>query len=324
MTTSKIQYAQTTTLEKGTRERKFSRVGEKVIVYTFDREDQSTDIEFNEEFESREKAEAVREDRIAQAASMNWNEKETGIATDELSSVFFAPSGDVMFSLLRYLYTMETEGQYSISLVDDYTSPEKIAGVIVQRYYKEYCAAYPQWAGALNMQNMIETLREYQLAFKQRSYFQSPTSYMNAEQKEAILNKIKMTTCSSSEDTLFAVGKLNEDLKSCDADCYETAGGYRNFIARKDTVCRFYLTSSNKIYMTYESSCIEDHYNNNFFGNSTGGGNNKYEEGQRTEIRTHHFGAELFSEILKSGIARVIKADYDKAKAICEANIANA
>lgn len=89
---------------------------------------------------------------------------------------------------------------------------------------------------------------------------------------------------SGNEDERFiAVGSLEEEYADGDADCYETAGGYRSFLATPGTTVEVRMNKDLTVRCSFDSHCLVDHYNNNFFGVSTGNGTTKYELGQRVE-----------------------------------------
>jgi len=119
-----------------------------------------------------------------------------------------------------------------------------------------------------------------------------------------------------SEENLIAIGVLNADYKDGDADPYETAGGYRSWIATKGTVVKYYLNADLSIRLVFDSNCVVDHYNNNFFGVSTGNGTTKYELGERVEKRSVTLGREAFDKGWKKAKidATALKIDYAKAK----------
>ncbi len=96
----------------------------------------------------------------------------------------------------------------------------------------------------------------------------------------------KNITCTSEEKTLFAVGVLDEDYKDGDPDPYETAGGYRSWIAKAGTPVFYYMNADLSVRAVFDSNCVIDHYNNNFFGVSTGNGTTNYQIGERIEKRS--------------------------------------
>lgn len=90
---------------------------------------------------------------------------------------------------------------------------------------------------------------------------------------------------SFKEEDCIGYGFLSEDFESGDNDCYETAGGYRSYLAEKGTAVYFFITKDLKVLCRVESSLIVDHYNNNIAGVSTGGGTTKYEIGEKLATR---------------------------------------
>ena len=119
-----------------------------------------------------------------------------------------------------------------------------------------------------------------------------------------------------SEENLIGVGVLNADYADADSDCYETAGGYRSWVATKGTIVRYYLNADLTIRLVFDSNCVVDHYNNNFFGVSTGGGTTEYKLGERVEKRSVTLGREAFDKGWKKAKidAKVRKVDLAKLK----------
>jgi hypothetical protein len=96
--------------------------------------------------------------------------------------------------------------------------------------------------------------------------------------------------------SLIGIGVLNADYKDGDSDPYETAGGYRSWIALKGTTVKYYLNRDLTFTLMFDSNCLVDHYNNNFCGVSTGGGTTEYKLGQRVETRSITLGREAFDK----------------------------
>lgn len=119
-----------------------------------------------------------------------------------------------------------------------------------------------------------------------------------------------------SEENLIAVGVLNADYKDADPDPYETAGGYRSWIATKGTEVRYYMNADLSIRLVFDSNCVVDHYNNNFCGVSTGGGTRNYEIGERVEKRSVTLRREAFDKGWKKADidATPKKIDYAKCR----------
>jgi hypothetical protein len=244
-----------------------------------------------------------------------------------LSSVFYAPNFSEMIKVVKATHKRynETEGLF----VYDLKNNEKLVNAIIEEHYFDYvqeCESreLQSWnSKSFNLVQMLKVAQECCDMYEQRDFFKSTSSYFNYDQQEKILNKIKNVKCSSDEANLIAIGRLAKDIEPCDSDCYETAGGYRTHLAKAGTVVKIYLSAQNTIYMTYEASCLIDHYNNNFFGNSTGGGTTKYKYGENVSTRTHHFTGR-FDAVLEGDLINILKWDTEKALAICEANIENA
>jgi len=139
------------------------------------------------------------------------------------------------------------------------------------------------------------------------------------------LSRVKNITCESEDSTLVAVGVLTEDYHSSDDDCYQTAGGYRAYLAKKGTVVYYHLDQYLNVYAKVQSSLMIDHYNNNFFGVSTGNGTTNYEEGQNVVTRTLALNSSFPYKVAakketKKIEASIIKIDLTKIKGIVEVN----
>jgi hypothetical protein len=91
-------------------------------------------------------------------------------------------------------------------------------------------------------------------------------------------------------------GVLAQTYKDADNDCYETAGGYRNYVALEGTTFGVYLNRDLSFRCSLEMSCVEDHYNNNFYGVSTGNGTTTYDIGKRVATRSVNMNYELLTK----------------------------
>jgi hypothetical protein len=100
----------------------------------------------------------------------------------------------------------------------------------------------------------------------------------------------------NADERFIAVGSLEEDYKDGDSDCYETAGGYRSYVATQGSTVEVRLNTDLTVRCSFDSHCVVDHYNNNFFGVSTGNGTTEYELGQRVEKRGVTMGREFIDK----------------------------
>jgi hypothetical protein len=100
----------------------------------------------------------------------------------------------------------------------------------------------------------------------------------------------------NGDERFIGVATLEEDYEDGDSDCYETAGGYRCFVATQGTDVELRLNKDLTVRCSFDSHCTIDHYNNNFGGVSTGNGTRKYELGQRVEKRGVTMGREFIDK----------------------------
>ena len=125
-------------------------------------------------------------------------------------------------------------------------------------------------------------------------------------------------------------GVLQSDYEDGDSDCYQTAGGYRNFVAKEGTSVDITLNYDLTFRCSFDSNCTEDHYNNNFYGMSTGNGTTKYQLGERVERRVVTMGCDLISyckntkravdiEVQDINASRLIELAYDYQPELAEA-----
>ena len=176
---------------------------------------------------------------------------------------------------------------------------------------------------ALDVNRMFKVVKKVLEAFWQVGFFERS---ITTNRKHYECNtKIKFITSENQDTNIFASGYLTEDYRDSDPDPYETAGGYRTWVAEKGTKVYYSLDSQNMVNVTFDSNCIVDHYNNNFFGVSTGGGTTKYEIGERVEKRNYNFG---YDEFLNTSDkkhcpfkARVTHMDSEKALRIAKKNL---
>lgn len=146
-------------------------------------------------------------------------------------------------------------------------------------------------SGRVTIGMLYDALEKVAKIYEMMQFFSHlrPKNFMKEEQLGSV----------DSEGTLIAIGVLNEDYKDGDSDPYQTAGGYRAWIAKKGTEVRYYLNNDLSIRLEFDSNCIVDHYNNNFAGVSTGGGTTRYELGERVEKRSVNLGREAFDKTWK-------------------------
>lgn len=219
------------------------------------------------------------------------------------SNPLFAPNSKILLPIIA-----------SMSLTKRY-----IHEADVMEYVSELLKYHYKGGWKLHIKNLLEVVRDCLNYWKQLDRFNSITGFFNQNEKDLILDKIKKIHCTSNEDNLFAIGITNEDIKTSDNDCYETAGGFRDYLAKKGSVCKFCLDENNRIYVIIESSLMTDSYNDNIFGNSTGGGRTEYKYGENQSNRIIYMG--LLDEVIRDQRFSIIKIDYAKGANICSKNI---
>lgn len=162
-------------------------------------------------------------------------------------------------------------------------------------------------SGRLTLGMLYNTLEKVAKTYEMAKFF-----------KHNLANGMKkfIQADASSEENLIGVGVLNADFSDGDSDPYETAGGYRSWVAPAGTVVKYYLNADLSISLVFDSNCVVDHYNNNIGGLSTGGGTTKYKLGDRVEKRSVTLGREAFYKGWKNTEidATALKVDLVKAK----------
>jgi hypothetical protein len=213
-----------------------------------------------------------------------------------LGGVFFAPNFN---SILPLVVEAEQESQFS-----NVHNPDGIVARIVRKYYIEYCTSedyawtgddnFGRKRGDFNLKSLSEEVVRSVGYLSMVDFFKRPSYYgvhlADQPAPHAGCASFIERTCEHANKDVFAAGRLLVDTNTSDSDCYETAGGYRSFIGKAGTPVYFALNGDNSIVIMFDSSCMVDHYNNNFFGNKTGGGTSNYKEGERVEVRTINTG----------------------------------
>lgn len=180
--------------------------------------------------------------------------------------------------------------------------------------------------GSINVRKLYESVEEVAKIWEQVKYLSNigddePSMGGGLTTKKQYERKgLEFIKCQSEVETLIGVGRLLEDYKDGDSDCYETAGGYRGWRALKGTRVEYHLNKDLTIRLEFESNCEVDHYNNNFFGKSTGNGTTEYKVGERVEKRSVTLGREAIDRTWKNVEikAEIKKIDYDKMMALME------
>lgn len=260
--------------------------------------------------------------------------KTTKKALKSLSGVFFAPSFENILIIYRAL---RSEVKSSFEIDDEHSATSHI----IRKYYNEYCTN-PEYAwcfdnsirterkvGSFNLQRMMECVRQSVGYFKMQEFFHSPSYFgmvevaheNSAYDKTRVYAEGKVECSEKWANEVFAIGRLMEDTKTCDSDCYQTAGGSRSYVAKEGTTVYYCLNGDNTVYLRFKSDCVEDSYNNNICGVSTGGGKTTYAEGQRVEYRSINTNSVKVTEILKKYNCVIDVMDTNKGGELAERTI---
>jgi hypothetical protein len=129
-------------------------------------------------------------------------------------------------------------------------------------------------------------------------------------------NGVMFLNTKHADDQFIGTGKLTADYEDGDADCYETAGGYRHFKALEGTTVTYRMNHDLTFRCSFDSNCVTDHYNNNIGGVSTGNGTTTYEVGKRVEKRGVTMGREAFNKSWKKQLAPITPEMIDDVRMI--------
>lgn len=228
---------------------------------------------------------------------------------NKLLGIFYAPSFDTMFELSNELMNNKKLNCSHWSITD----PLDIVDTMISEYYQEYTSLISsnKWMltsrTKINTKNMLSVACDIIKFMSSESYFKNKRKYPNQ-----IID---------GEDNVIAKAKLTKEYYTMDRDCYETAGGYRKYVADINTDITIELTSYNNMVLNIPSSLIEDHYNSNFFGVSTGNGTKKYNRGVNVYTRKVTIDKFSLEQIEKNIDIDNIVVDYNKAQQIAKNNI---
>ena len=248
------------------------------------------------------------------------------IKEKNFSGVFYAPHLKEVFTLVNHI--LNTEYDCSSKKIDTYASAEKISSEIIRLYYAEYvsnCSLTQEdkytSQGSFNLDSLIKCVKQAVGIVKMGEFFDRTSCY-GFSSKESDKNLNYMTIfeeieCTCEDDYVFAVGRLTEDTKTSDNDPYQTAGGYRGYLSKKGTPVYFKM-DLNGVTLSFEGSCMVDHYNNNIGGVSTGGGTTEYKYGERVETRTIQTASYKIDDIIQEFNVTFEKMDSKKGKSIMD------
>lgn len=117
--------------------------------------------------------------------------------------------------------------------------------------------------------------------------------------------------CTNPNKSIFAVALGSEVIKTADADCYATAGGYRCYESAEKPIV--YLSVGHYgISLHVESYLTVDHYNNNICGVPTGNGTTTYKKEGKTVTRVISTKMYDLGEVLKKYNLEIKKVDCNR------------
>lgn len=230
-----------------------------------------------------------------------------------LSGVFYAPKFDDVFTLT----SAAIESKKNVLSWKDpnwlWLYPEDVAGALVMLHYSDYCDHDYIWdKGKMNLRRLIEVCKEVAGFIRMNECMNNPKSYG--------LDRYISDIDIEPDINTIGYGTLTEEYKSSDNDPYETAGGYRKYVAEAGTKVSFILDDYNRLYAFIKSSLIIDHYNNNFYGVSTGGGTKVYNVGEFIVNRSLMIGYDI-THIKDILAVDNLMFDFKKAGIITKNNI---
>lgn len=231
-----------------------------------------------------------------------------------LSGTFYAPKFENVYCLTHDL--LDSNPGYDILPWSDpnslWNEPAYLAGALIMLHYPNYCSNEYGWRkGKINMRQLLKVCKEVAGFMRMENYLLYPRNY-------GLRNFI--SDVEIEEEDVIGYATLSGDFNSADNDPYETAGGYRKYVANPGTKVIFKLDDANKIYAVVPSSLVVDHYNNNFFGKSTGNGTKTYNVGEYIENRTVMIGYDIKQLSDKLTVENVM-FDFTKAGTIAKYNI---
>ena len=167
-------------------------------------------------------------------------------------------------------------------------------------------------SGRITTGMLYSAIEEFAKMYDMRSLFK----YLPTNNKNILVEDLNDPDILKMKNpkNIFGIGILDEDYEDSDPDPYQTAGGYRNWIATKGTKVYYRLNINLSVTASFDSNCLIDHYNNNFAGLSTGNGTTTYKIGERVEKRSATLGREFIDkEWSKTKFkATVTKIDFAK------------
>lgn len=209
--------------------------------------------------------------------------------------LFYNPNFKTMLQEVNNVFNLSKDVENYNDTVGDYlisenSSAENIFNAIIFNKYKDYL-------GKIQVKRMIESINQVIGAKKLLSFFDSPESFgATTEERKIGFCGIKLLFNNVSlKKDYIASGIITKDIYLSDNDCYQTAGGYRNYLLKKGEVVNFKLnTFTGELEVVYDCYLMTDHYNNNVAGVSTGNGTTNYKYGdikaqKIVNLKTHKF-----------------------------------
>lgn len=161
---------------------------------------------------------------------------------------------------------------------------------VIRNCYDKQCDS-----GKIHVDYLYEALEDVAEIVEKIKFFKGLNTYNRSWYEDKGI-KLGSFIHAGGSSEIVGNGVLAQTYKDSDNDCYETAGGYRNYVALEGTTFGVYLNRDLSFRCSLEMSCIEDHYNNNFYGVSTGNGTTAYEIGKRVETRSVNMNYELLTK----------------------------
>jgi hypothetical protein len=218
------------------------------------------------------------------------------------SGLLFAPKAK---EIMPVLMQGVKEGDNSMMFFDNHDSHIFHAmDYVVMNYHETN-------SGRITLNMLFDAIKDCAKTYEMAKY-----CFRNLDKKD---NRYTHINCTSDAKGVFAYGILDTDYEHGDNDPYQTAGGYRSWIAKANTPVKYRLNTDLSVTAVFDSNCLVDHYNNNFCGVPTGGGTTKYKLGERVEPRSFTMWKEWnYYEWSKPKFKATVKEiDTDKLKSLC-------
>jgi len=241
----------------------------------------------------------------------------TNIEPTRLSGVFFAPNYNEMLPFM-------IEAHKSFKYKSDANAEAMLMRIIARNWaeYNENCrlaqADGDRQQGDFNLGSMLEEITRFTKLVKlydqmKRGFIGSSVGIKGVAKLGfcGVKHLYAPCKCTHENESVFAVATTSEIIHTGDKDCYETAGGYRNYESKENPIVYLSL-GHHGISLIVESWLTVDHYNNNICGVSTGNGTNEYDKSGKSVNRTISTRCYDLGEVLEKYKLDIRKMDCER------------